>query len=1065
MNKVAYAILCMVILAGIFVVNVSAVKPDGALWSLNKEWVVANGVDTAAISVNVFNSSNGTLNGVPVLFQVNNSVFGTLNPTQAILQNGLANSTFIVDKKSGIANISAIINYKINDTDPDEPYQTAVFSNFLKIDHDTPYVLASYTVPPQITVGSVGDIRLAYTDQWGNPVDNRRETEELYFYISSPGETAKFVNASAPGTALQQYVDSTGNFRVQMIASEQPGTNIILAHPVAPGMGDLPDKYFYIQAIANGTPCSIEQYFDPEGYLGQPPKQYADGISLFQIIYTLRDRYGNGIMNSPVQVSTTIPGEEKTVFTNQYGQAMLTYGPKESIGKITITARSLLNETVDISKQVWFISQEANDMQFTANPETMPSRDVEGAEPAELRAKVIDENGNPVQGETVTFSLGTPTYEGTYNITMNPELSSLSAITNEDGYALVDFYPGAFTTNWEDLFFEETASGAVQVTAHWENVTRDISRNHSLTLNWKNYPYLSIEASVSPQTVNVTDTVDVNIKLSGDGWALQPKPIDVLLLLDNSGSMGTTNSGLIGTSALTQSKRAAVTFIDQMEQGKDRVGVIFYDKKTYPDFSVYIPLTYDLTSVKNAISGYSRSSGSGYHTRTRYALYEGIRLMNQWNNRKAIRAIIHMTDGQWSMEGDPLARGFGYNFTFGPEENIPTGLHSIWAGNVVGVTDKFRYFDDLGGATATYGSKSGVPNGQTYDTGTTGWVSDSHETTQNTTTKTTWYFTDAQTSKQNMSVYAKDSNLKVYSIGFTSSANYDNLKLVLSTISNATGAFYQYAPNEAALTTLYSEIAGQLKTEAGVNTAMDLNFDQIEINYETVTMNETYQAFNYVYDPSKSTKIRFHNSTADIVPPYILDQTDDWNDDYRLTFNVGTIKLGQVWEANYTLRIATDGSINIFGPGSTVTFNGGEAFLLLPKTYITGVPGIVTTGVNTSELNITTGDSSTGTDDSGIEYVEWPIYREYTGTYNVTERYYISNDGGMQWILIGETILTPEEANQDGYFRYPKILLPPGIIDFKVESSALDAPGPIIAVPPQSQPNVIPTGTYYIHIR
>ena len=44
-----------------------------------------------------------------------------------------------------------------------------------------------------------------------------------------------------------------------------------------------------------------------------------------------------------------------------------------------------------------------------------------------------------------------------------------------------------------------------------------------------------------------------------------------------------------------------------MVPGRDRVGVIFYDKKTYPNFSVYVPLTYDLDSVKNTISGYSRT--------------------------------------------------------------------------------------------------------------------------------------------------------------------------------------------------------------------------------------------------------------------------------------------------------------------------------------------------------------------------------------------------------------------------------------------------------------------------
>lgn len=1020
MNKVACAILCLVILAGIFVIDVSAVKPDDAIWTLNKPWVVANGADTATITVEVINMSDETINGLTINFQVNNSIFGTMNPTQAVLQNGRANSTFTVKKKSGVANISAIISYKINDADPEEPYQTAVFSKLLNIDHDNPYVLSSYTVPPQITVGSVGDIRLAYTDQWGNPVDNRRESEELYFEISSPGETAKFVNASPPYTAIQKYVDSAGNFNVQMIASELPGTNIILAHPVAPGMGDLPDQYFYIQAIANGTPRSIEQYFDPDGYLGQPPKQYADGISLYQIVYTVKDQYGNGIMNTPISIHTDIPGEEAIVATNPWGQAMLTYGPKSTIGRITIYAESVINPAVNISKEVMFISQEAVDMQFTAIPETMPSRDVLEWQPAELRAKVIDENGNPVEGETVTFTMGTPVYEmAVYNATMEPELESTTAISDVDGYAIALFDPGAFSINWADELFNPSSTGEVEVTAHWENATRGLSSTHSLTMIWKNYPYLSLSTSVYPQTVNVSNTVDVLIQLRGDGWALQPNPIDVLLCTDRSGSMLYDNPD-----RMHSVREAAKVFVNNMSSIRDRVGLVSFGRngyisrpgynsglstsyinnvyvypRTYDGYATYDKnLTFDYNSVKDELDLIVPDHG----TPMREAVRMSIQALTEVNRNKAVKAIVLLSDGDYNWYGDPLARNSGRGVTWDP--------------------------DDFGDLTSY------------------------------------WYsYSSLNSTNQNMSAYAKNNGIKIYSIAFANSISTSG-KTTLQTLAVSTGGKY-YEASATNIADVYTAIAGELRTEAGVNTQVDLDFGTIEVNYELIEVNDTFRVFDYVSDPVLSTRIHSYNQTADIIPAYVRNDTQSWNENKSLYFDAGTIKLGQVWEARYRLRVLTDGSINIFGPGSQIIFDNGASTLLLPQTLITGVPSMVSTGVNTSELNITTGDSSSGTDDSGMEYVEWPIYREYTGIYNVTERYYISNDGGMQWILLGEAILTPEEANQDGYFRYPKILLPPGIIDFKVESSALDAPGPIIAVPPQSQPNVIPTGTFYIHIR
>jgi len=102
----------------------------------------------------------------------------------------------------------------------------------------------------------------------------------------------------------------------------------------------------------------------------------------------------------------------------------------------------------------------------------------------------------------------------------------------------------------------------------------------------------------------------------------------------------------------------------------------------------------------------------------------------------------------------------------------------------------------------------------------------------------------------------------------------------------------------------------------------------------------------------------------------------------------------------------------------------------------------------------------------GIEYMVWTWDRFYSGTFNVTEKYYISNDNWMQKILVGSAELTPAQANQPGEFRYPAYLLPPGEILFKVEASALDSPGPVTGpppppIPPGTEPD---PGTYYIKI-
>ncbi len=702
------------------------------------------------------------------------------------------------------------------------------------------------------------------------------------------------------------------------------------------------------------------------------------------------------------------------------GQVTVQYGPRTSIGEINIIATAVGNTSVYCSQWVKFKNTGAEIISLTANPDTMPSQDANPPFTSNIIATVADISGNAVEGETVNFIIENITYDASYNVSSDPNLTA-SAITDVYGRALVQFRPGSFTTVGNPGY-NATATGHCIVNATWRNSTK------KLPVTWKNYPYLSVSTSVNPLTVEINKTIDVTIEFRGDGWALQPRPIDVLLLLDNSGSMGTstdTNSGL------SQSKRAAITFIDQMVPGRDRVGVIFYDKKTYPNFSVCVPLTYDLDSVKNTISGYSRTDTKGYHTRTRYALYQGITLMNNWNDRGAVPTIIHMTDGQWSMEGDPLARAgaIGFNQSFSSSENMAGGLHSVWAGNVVGVVDKYRYFDDLGGGNSTYGSRS-FPNGQPYDSGTT-WANDVYETTQNYQTKSSWYFTNAEDTKQNMSVYANESGIIVYSIGFTPSANYANLRFVLQTMSDATGGFYKYAPTETDLKNVYQEIAEDLKDTAGVNATMTADFENVNVTNFAM---DGDQVFDYVSHPTDSTKINWQDGATNVT-----DQSADWNADNKLDFNIGTIKVGQSWNATFRLRVNQSGLIDVFGNHSTVSFNGGTEILNLPQTFITVVPNLSVTNITTKTITLQNLTCTETGEIKALIPVMWNT--NYTGNNTLTEKVYYRIDDKGPWVQF-DIKTHPYDPFTMEYVEYAQLdvtKLPPGSYQIMVYAIASDA--------------------------
>ena len=175
-------------------------------------------------------------------------------------------------------------------------------------------------------------------------------------------------------------------------------------------------------------------------------------------------------------------------------------------------------------------------MLLTADPQSMPSRDVNTAFTSQIVAKVVDDSGNPVGGQLVNFSLSGVSYDGIYRINSTPKLETYSAMTDSyDGEAVVLFDPGAFTLNITDPLYTNKATGRCYVNAEWTN-PNGTPTNRSVALSWKNYPYL-MSIPVTTIAVNVSDTVDVTLILKGDGYALQPPPVDVVLVTDLSGSM------------------------------------------------------------------------------------------------------------------------------------------------------------------------------------------------------------------------------------------------------------------------------------------------------------------------------------------------------------------------------------------------------------------------------------------------------------------------------------------------------------------------------------------------
>jgi hypothetical protein len=255
-------------------------------------------------------------------------------------------------------------------------------------------------------------------------------------------------------------------------------------------------------------------------------------------------------------------------------------------------------------------------------------------------------------------------------------------------------------------------------------------------------------------------------------------------------------------------------------------------------------------------------------------------------------------------------------------------------------------------------------------------------------------------------------------------------------MANSTGGFYAHAPDGATLTQLYTRIAGDLKDEAGVNTTMGLDYQNI--NVTGITMPGP-QVFSYISHPTFSTRIGWQNGVTNVT-----NQSADWAADNKLDFTIGTIKVGQTWNATFRLKANQSGSVDIFGANSLLSFNGGASTLTIPHTFLTVVPQLNASSTGQKTINL---ENLLVTEPGEIKStlpVMWNT--SYTGNKTITERLYYSADNGP-WVLFNTIThpypYAPDIISATEYVDYAQLdvrNLPPGGYKIKVYATASDAP-------------------------
>jgi hypothetical protein len=513
----------------------------------------------------------------------------------------------------------------------------------------------------------------------------------------------------------------------------------------------------------------------------------------------------------------------------------------------------------------------------------------------------------------------------------------------------------------------------------------------------------------------VNETVDVTIALKGDGWALTSKPADVVLVTDVSGSMNSNVGDGSGNTKIQATKNALRNFVGQ---GNNRT---------------YIAL---------ASYGYSPNPSSGM-----YASADTIALWNQ----QVANSSLYPFNPYGSFYDRCLVNPSTWNYYSGYQNKNPDAMiDKDFSQDKNSLNTTINAYTGLGGTDIAAGINAARQEFNTYGVSNHNWtiviMSDGIATMAPitpTSLKSYWprdwntlgpggedQSPTAKTAAIDAASKAKAAGITIYTIGFGTIADTATLQSIASP-----GCYFP-ATNSAGLDQIYKNIGEYINQEAGVNTTMMVDFQNINVTGVTIPGD---QVFSYVPHPTYSTRILWQDGVTNVT-----NQSADWADDHRLGFNIGTINVGKTWNATFRLRANQSGSVDIFGTNSLISFNGGASYLTLPHTFITVVPLLNVTEIGDKRITLENLLITEPGEIKGILPVMWNT--TYTGNKTITEQVYYSIDDGP-WVQFGvishDYPFSPDVISATQYVDYAQLdvsKLPPGGYKIKVYATASDAP-------------------------
>ena len=457
--------------------------------------IVANGVSRSRINATVKDTNGHPIAGAVVNFT---TTAGTLSAASVSTANGLASVLLTSSVNLGTATVTAEV----------DGYNNFTTVRFIPGPVDT---LSLTGVPGNLSAdgSSQSMVQAVARDASGNPISD---------------ETITFSAANGDIFPATEVTDASG---IAGIIYTAPAT--------VPGGGATGTDT--ITAVStNGTVISFIMNINAAqvaslSLTAGSDEIFANGTSGSLITATVQGVGGVVQDGTTVSFSTTAGSLSSATATTVNGIASVTLTSPTNLGSATITAMA---GGVSDMTTVRFIAGAVSSVVMTATPTNLSA---DGTSASTVRAVVSDANGNPVTGETISFSA------------ISGTLSAATADTNASGIATVTYTaPYSVPAGGTDTIGAEATNG-IGTTIFLNMIDVQIG---SVAIDVGSSTVVADGAAGTSVTVKVTDTSGKNVS---DGTM-----VDFVTTAGSlSDSSATTINGIAGVVLTSPTKLGSAT--------------------------------------------------------------------------------------------------------------------------------------------------------------------------------------------------------------------------------------------------------------------------------------------------------------------------------------------------------------------------------------------------------------------------------------------------------------------------------------------------------------------------